>query len=113
MPFVFAIYISSFHPPNSSEIGRNIHLLKRLINTYNVLMSMLMRNGRTEKKVLDDVVKLFLSCYDDVEREFKVRQSGMWEKQNFISLLNLPEQTFDSGNLRVRTTSFLTFTLRL
>ncbi len=105
-PFMFGIYFKEYGESTSfMSSGSGSILLQRLVNVYNVLISTLMRPNQADvsKDVIDNVVKIYLSCLNDLDKAIgkKVDEKiGLWSKKNPISLLNLGQQIEDKGPVR-------------
>ena len=83
-PFMFGIYFKEYGESTSfMSSGSGSILLQRLVNVYNVLISTLMRPNQADvsKDVIDNVVKIYLSCLNDLDKAIgkKVDENiGLW-----------------------------------
>ena len=107
-PWAFGLYCLNFKPTADSIVhdqtifDDEVLLMKRLINSFSVMIANLMsRNPNYEEKerdVLDKQIKIFLTTCSNFCSKFG---GPSWEtKGNFYSLLNLPDQILQYGPLR-------------
>lgn len=104
VPFMYTIYFNNFCRPGS-VIGRHGNLVRKLVNSFNVLLSILMRPNQNDitKGMVDDAVKIYLQCLNNVDNaigSYLTANVGIWTKQNPLSLLNLAQQIHHFGPWR-------------
>lgn len=111
-PFLMGFYFYKLDPYGNGVTGQHIQLLSQLANSFSVMISALMRVDKdVTSQWLDQTIKIFLSCLHDCENGFQSfsapdestekktkkkkdrddkQYSGIFEKSNFLSLLNIP-----------------------
>ncbi len=104
VPFMYTTYFRNYSRQDSVT-GRYALLVRKLVNSFNYLLSILMRPDQNQitKGVIDDAVKIYLQCLNNVDSSFGSELKGnigIWTKQNPLSLLNLAEQIHKFGPLR-------------
>lgn len=104
IPFFFATYFNEFN--TQSNINGKVKVLQRLVNAFNVLVSTLFHPKSRNNSIVDDVVKIFLSCYNDVDKAIgsdlkKSDNISLFSKQNWLALLNLHNQIQLFGDFRL------------
>lgn len=102
--FLFGFYIFH-HKPCSGDIEQeDILCMQQFVNSFSMLISSLMRvDDGVSKEMLDTNIKCFLSALHTCEKLLKQKlpdASGLFDKGNFLSLLNIPDQFMMYGPLR-------------
>ena len=89
--------------PNQNDYKHEIDSFELLHHTCLCMISRLMTPNSVPKKEVDDYIKIFLSILDIGERLiFTESASDMfwYQRSNFLSLLNLPDQIERFGSVR-------------
>ena len=128
-PFLLGFYISGFNYRGNGVTTQHIRMLTQVINSYSVMIASLMRTDEeVTATLLERNIKFFLSCLNEMEIAIKsweatgnedgigektktkkkkeskkdgAEYSGIFQKGNFLSLLNLPSQFEFFGHLRL------------
>jgi len=70
LPFAFGFYCNRFDPYRGGVSYNQIVLFQRLINSFSMMIALLMRIDYVEEVVLERAIKLFLSCWSYCENSF-------------------------------------------
>ncbi len=107
--FLIGFYCHHLDPYHGGITHLNMHHLHLLSNSFQTMIASLMRvDGGVTPEMLDSNIKLFLSCWNKCEGEIDLSEegkaegsaSGIFQKGNFLSLLNVPDQVRNFGPLR-------------
>lgn len=100
--FLIGFYCHHFDPCNGGITFDNMYHLRRLSNSFQLMIASLMRvDDAVTPEMLDNNIKLFLSCWNECEGGIDLSQEGnnasssgnaIFTKGNFLSLLNIPDQ---------------------
>ena len=72
--------------------------MEQLINSYNIMVSVLMSREKTDFELLKQAIKIFLTTCDKFAKE---TAGAFWKKKaNFYCLLNLIDQIKEFGPVR-------------
>ena len=112
LPFAFGFYCNRFDPYRGGVSYNQIVLFQRLINSFSMMIALLMRIDYVEEVVLERAIKLFLSCWSYCENSFgrsftrnEINEeddntNSIFNKGNFLCLLNVISQVKYYGPLR-------------
>lgn len=104
MPFIYSQFFFNLSIPESSDTTEDtLHAIRQLLNALHVMTSLLMSKREIDPDIIDQHIKIFLSCCDRLSESHYGRHDNVFwvEKGNFVSLLNLPDQIRQFGNLRL------------
>jgi len=87
-PWFFSSFLFKCVP-----LGEDRKLLVRLVTSLRVMLARVMDTSMSEDKIIEIErhIKIFLSCYDDVDKLVPVAKPRWLQKSNFLCLLNIPD----------------------
>lgn len=104
MPFVYGQFFLNCKSTNITRSSSDsLAAIKQTVNALHVMISMLMSYRDINVDLIDDHIKIFLSCCDRLSQlEEGDKDDPFWlNKGNFISLLNIPDQIRRFGHIRL------------